>query len=234
MAVIFFILIAPLCVCASTPYLHKKALFLNKVWCQFFFILIMIPIKTKWHFKPEKNQQYILCANHFSYLDIMAMGLFPKTFKFVGKIQLANIPLFGYMYNRVHITVDRASIRSRGKTFLKAQEALKEGYGLGIFPEGGILSKKIPEMVNFKDGAFRMAAETNTPIVPIVFPDNYKILRGDDFMNIRYSTCRIIYHQPIFAKGADEAAIKELKEEVFRVIQSELDKTADYTKTQLV
>ncbi|WP_179213361.1 lysophospholipid acyltransferase family protein [Ekhidna lutea] len=187
--------------------------------------MAFIPVKIDWRFTLDKTQQYILCANHFSYLDIPILGLFPLAFKFVGKSSLARIPLFGYMYRTLHITVNRSSYRSRAQSLVKARDQIKNGFNLGFFPEGGIRMEHYPNMKEFKDGAFRLAIENNLPIIPVTMPDNYRILRDDDIINIRWRKCRIIYHEPIWPDGSDDEALKKLKDEVFRVIQTELIKS---------
>ena len=85
-------------------------------------------------------------------------------------------------------------------------------------------------MADFNDGAFRLAAESNTPIVPVTFPNNHNILAGKAIMNMRYGSCIIVYHEPIFPSGSTEAAIKEIKEKVFHVIQSELNHHSTHPK----
>ena len=77
-------------------------------------------------------------------------------------------------------------------------------------------------MMNFHDGAFRLAVESNTPIIPITFLDNYHIQPDDALFGIRRRQCRIIYHRPILPGGESEEDFKQLKQEVFRVIQSTL------------
>lgn len=223
MALCFLLFILPLIICAPFGRLHKIALLINYLWGWLFFKLSLLRIKITWEFKPEKNQQYILCANHFSYLDIPALGLFPRPFKFVGKSQISKIPLFGFMYNKIHVTVDRSSYRSRAKSLTRAREELGKGFNMGFFPEGGIRLKEYPKMTGFQDGAFRLAVESNTPIIPITFFDNYHILPDDDLLNMKWGTCRIIYHEPIFPAGSDDKHMRQLKEDVFRVIQSTLD-----------
>ena len=198
-------------------------LWINYVWAWGFFRLAFIPVKSVWEFKPDRNQQYILCANHFSYLDIPALGLFKIPFKFVGKSQLSKIPLFGLMYDKIHITVNRSSFRSRASSLAKAKEEMRNGFNLGFFPEGGIVLKEFPKMERFKDGAFLIAAETNTPIIPISFPNNYEILPDDAILEMRRRSCKVIYHEPIYPKGTGDKAAKQLKEDVFRVIQTSLD-----------
>lgn len=157
-------------------------------------------------------------------MDIPTLGLFPKPFKFVGKSQLSKIPLFGLMYNRIHITVNRSSYKSRARSLEKARNAIKSGFSLGFFPEGGIRLKEFPNMVNFQDGAFRLAVEHNLPIVPITFLDNHQILPDDDLFLISRKKCRIVYHEPMWAKDASDEEIKKLKLDVHRVIQNELNK----------
>ena len=79
-------------------------------------------------------------------------------------------------------------------------------------------------MVNFQDGAFRLAAEYNLPIVPITFLDNHQILADDDMFLIQRKQCRLVYHPPLWAKDNSDEEIKQLKLEVHRVIQDELNK----------
>ncbi len=187
--------------------------------------MAFIPTERTFQFKIDPKQQYILCANHFSYLDIPILGLFPLPFKFVGKSSLARIPIFGYMYRTLHITVNRSSYKSRAKSLTKAKDAIEKGFNLGFFPEGGIRSRQYPNMVDFKDGAFKLSMEYNLPIIPVSLPDDYLILADDDLLNIRRKKCRIVYHEPIWPK--DDGDIKQLKDDVFRVIQTALIKSQE-------
>ena len=227
MVFFFILLIVPLLLMVPLKSLHKAALKINCLWAWCFLKMAFIPIHQEWKFKLDKKQQYILCANHFSYLDIPILGLFPQAFKFVGKSSLARIPIFGYMYRTLHITVNRSSYRSRAASLVKAREQIKKGFNLGLFPEGGIRLEHYPNMVDFKDGAFNLAVENNLPIVPVTMPDNYKILPDNDLLNIRRRKCRIVYHEPIWPKGSSDESARQLKDEVFRVIQTELIKSND-------
>ena len=233
MAVLFLILIIPLILCIPFRRGHFLALRLNNVWAWAFFSLAFLPLKREWRFKLDKKKQYILCANHFSYLDIPSLGLFPKPFKFVGKSQLSKVPVFGFMYNNLHITVNRSSVRSRGMTLKKARAAIEGGFNLGFFPEGGIRVKDFPNMIDFQDGAFRLAAENDLAVVPITFLDNYNIFYDDEVFNMNRKTCRIIYHEPMKAADNSEEEIKKLKFAVQRVIQDELNAHHLSPKTEI-
>ena len=123
---------------------------------------------------PERHKSYMFIANHTSMADIMLMLVSVKNpFVFVGKAELAKIPLFGFFYKRTCILVDRSSPKSRQAVFLRAQKRLKTGVSICIFPEGGVPEEHIV-LDEFKDGAFRLAINHQIPIVPLTFADNKK------------------------------------------------------------
>ena len=123
----------------------------------------------------EDGKSYMLVANHTSMTDIMLMLISVKNhpFVFVGKKELAKIPIFGFIYKRVCILVDRSSSKSRYQVFERAQKRIHQGLSICIFPEGGVPEEHIV-LDGFKDGAFRIAIEHQLPIVPMVFFDNKK------------------------------------------------------------
>jgi 1-acyl-sn-glycerol-3-phosphate acyltransferase len=125
----------------------------------------------------EDGKSYVLVANHTSMTDIMLMLIAVKKhpFVFVGKKELTKIPIFGFIYKRVCILVDRANSKSRYQVFERAQKRIEQGLSICIFPEGGVPEEHII-LDEFKDGAFRIAIEHGLPIVPMVFFDNKKRL----------------------------------------------------------
>ncbi|MEM1258335.1 MAG: lysophospholipid acyltransferase family protein [Bacteroidota bacterium] len=127
--------------------------------------------KIKWQQNMQSGKSYMLVANHTSMLDIMLMLYVSKNpFVFVGKQELAKIPVFGFFYKRVCILVDRSSPKSRSAVYRSVRERLDRGLSICIFPEAGVPEEDII-LDTFKDGAFRMAINHNIPIVPIVFLD---------------------------------------------------------------
>jgi len=125
--------------------------------------------------QPQKGLSYMFVANHTSMMDIMMMLHAVKNpFVFVGKKELAKIPLFGFFYQRTCILVDRKSMHSRKDVFNQAQRRLSQGVSICIFPEGGVPDDETVALDPFKDGAFRLAIEHQVPIVPLVFYDNKK------------------------------------------------------------
>lgn len=152
------------------PFFFKIA----RVWAKVILIGMGFNYKIEREQIPEKNKSYMFIANHTSMADIMLMLVSIKNpFVFVGKKELAKIPLFGFFYKRTCILVDRSSAKSRQAVFLRAQKRLKTGVSICIFPEGGVPEEHI-ELDEFKDGAFRLAINHQIPIVPLTFADNKK------------------------------------------------------------
>lgn len=144
----------------------------------------------------------ILIYNHtgpWEYLGaILALGGGP--FNVVAGINLANTKIgtifdkflawtIGFMVKKYSISVDRNSINSKLEVIDKMKEELALGKRIGIFPEGGRLTKQ--EILNgailkgFKSGAFRVAWETKSPIQPVIFdfPAIWKA-KDDDFWGV--------------------------------------------------
>ena len=223
-ALLFLILLPFFLLSIFIEPLEKMAATLNHIWARvFFFFLFLNRTKIIWEEKLNKDQRYIFCANHTSFLDIPTMGLMPYNFKFIGKSSLKKVPIWGYMYSRLHILVDRASLKSRHNSWLKAQEEIRKGFSIVFFPEGGILSKQPPKMAGFKDGAFRISVDEQIPLVPVTIPFNHLLL--PDKMPLLMHPGKVIMkvHKPIWPQGKGDKEVKALKVKIRGVIENELN-----------
>lgn len=153
------------------PFFFKIA----RLWAKFILIGMGFNYSIEGDEVFEDGKSYMLVANHTSMTDIMLMLIAVKNhpFVFVGKKELAKIPIFGFIYKRVCILVDRSNSKSRYQVFERAQKRIHQGLSICIFPEGGVPEEHIV-LDEFKDGAFRIALEHGLPIVPMVFFDNKK------------------------------------------------------------
>lgn len=205
---------------------------LKKDWYPFFFTLARgwaIFILFGMGFRPvvkkyavlEPKKSYMLTANHTSMIDIMLMLYIVKNpFVFVGKAELAKIPIFGFFYKRTCILVDRSNRNSRISVYKHAQEKLKRGYGVCIFPEGGVPDDESVILDDFKDGAFRLAIEHKIPIVPITFHDCKK--RFPYSFKGSPGKLRVVIHPIIPTEILDIEDRRTLKYEVRDIILNEL------------
>ncbi|MES2747170.1 MAG: lysophospholipid acyltransferase family protein [Bacteroidota bacterium] len=168
------------------------------------------------------GKSYMFVANHTSMTDIMLMLVVVKNpFVFVGKKELAKIPLFGFFYKRTCILVDRKSSKSRMAVFARAQKRLNQGLSICIFPEGGVPDESIL-LDEFKDGAFRLAIEHQIPIVPITFPDNKKRM-SYTFLSGSPGIMRAKVHHFVDTSGKKPEDKKAVSDEVRAIILKQLE-----------
>jgi 1-acyl-sn-glycerol-3-phosphate acyltransferase len=180
--------------------------------------------------KPQNGTPYIICPNHCSYLDIVCTYIaFPRYFHFMGKSELKNIPLFGHFFKEMNISVDRTSIRDSHRAFIRAADDLDKGISVAIFPEATI-PEHAPRMKSFKNGAFRLAVEKQVPILPVVYPDNWRLMPDGILRRMRAGRPgrpRVIIHPPVSTLGMKDDEIPLLKNKVYGILETSLE---EYTR----
>ena len=76
---------------------------------------------------------------------------------YVGKKELEKLPIFGTIYKRICVMVDRTSSKSRADVYRRCAERMEEGDSIVLFPEGGVSDDPTIMLDQFKDGAFILA-----------------------------------------------------------------------------
>lgn len=218
----FFILLPFFLLTSHVKPLERWYFTLNRVWTIIYHLLLFMPFQRIWHFKPEKDQNYIFVSNHFSFMDIPSLVIIPTPSVFIGKSSISKVPIFGYIFDKMHIKVDRSSKKSRAETLKRAKEKVEQGKSLNMFAEGGIKSQNPPHMEAFKDGAFSIAIEKKVPVVPVALPYTWKIL--DVWNGYRFYPHRnkAIFFPPIDTSNMSLDDLEALKEKTFSIIQEEL------------
>lgn len=167
----------------------------------------------------DKNQQYVFISNHTSIMDIMLMCILCKDHPicFVGKKELVKIPIFGTIYKRICVMVDRGSARSRADVYRRCAEKMEEGNSIVIFPEGGVPDDTSIILDEFKDGAFTLSSKHNSPIVIYTFVGLKEIFPFDNSKG--YPGKAKVYFNGILYPSAPP---KELKLSSFETIKKVL------------
>lgn len=201
---------------------YKYFFFFAKIWAKCSLFGTGFYYKTKFEEFPVKNSSYMFVANHTSMTDIMLMlAIIDNPFVFVGKAELAKIPLFGFFYKRTCILVDRSSQKSRLEVFGRAQKRLDQGLSICIFPEGGVPSDKSIILDSFKDGAFKLAIDHQIPVVPITFGDNKERL-SYTFFSGSMGLMRAKVHTFLPTIGKLQNEKKVIRDQVREVIYNQL------------
>jgi len=194
---------------------------LARYWSKLTIYLSFIFPKVEWEGKLSKKEQYIFCPNHVSTLDIpFILAVLPIPLQYIGKAEIAKIPLFGYFFKNNSVIVDRANRKNAYSAFLRAGEKLKMGINMCIFPEGGIPKSDI-FLKKFKNGPFRLALDQNIKIVPITMPDS-KSMFPEQYFKGRPGIVRIKVHKAIDPNKLAEKSIENLNTSVYNIIFDQL------------
>ena len=183
---------------------------------------IFISVKNRHLIK--KGESYVITPNHSSYLDIIILyQTFTQYFVFMGKKSLATVPVFSIFFKKMNITVDRRSARDGKRSMDRCGTELDKGHSVVMFPEGTI-SVDVPEMLKFKNGAFKLAIEKQVPVIPITFFTNYKRLEMAGLFSGKAGPgiAKAVIHEPIPTKGMTEEDVVSLRDKVYNIINDEL------------
>lgn len=186
-------------------------------------------LKVEKEEETDKEKSYMFCANHGSFMDpFVLIAMTKNPIVFVGKKELVKIPIFGYIYKRVVIMVDRGNPASRKRVFEMAKKRLQNGTSIGIFPEGLVPTEDVV-LAPFKNGAFSLAIEHQIPIVPASYYDCKRFFSWDFFKG-RPGVFRVRQHQFIETKDMTLEDLANLKVKTFDLLHSDLLKDKAYMK----
>ena len=204
---------------AGYPRLHR----IYSGWSRFSIALWGVPIEKIQEAEGPLPQPCVYVANHGSYIDIMLLfKTIPGYLNMMGKHTLAKIPLWGPLFGRVYITVDRTSALSRGRALVAARQGLAAGRSIAIFAEGRISPTPGRELLPFQDGAFQLAIAAGVPIVPVSMPLNHMFMpdvKGS--LRVRHHRLKIVFHAPIQTTGLTTADVPGLKARVASQLTAE-------------
>lgn len=195
--------------------------FYSKLWL--FCTGIYLNVKGKENI--IKNQPFLICSNHSSFVDIPCIyAVFNNYFVFTGKKEIERWPLFNIFYTSgMNILVDRDNKQGALKGFKEMMKVIDEGYPLVIFPEGTI-SKNAPELTEFKKGAIKLAIQKQIPILPITFTTNFKRLQRKGFWKGKAGpgVAEVIIHPPIITVGINKNDADTLQTQLRTIINTPL------------
>lgn len=188
---------------------------ISKTWMIVFLTSIGCRLKIvgREHFKKGSN--YVVVCNHNSFMDVPVTTPFvPGANKTIAKKSIAKVPLFGWIYTRGSILVDRDSDESRRKSFEAMRHTLAEGLHMVIYPEG-TRNRTDEPLKKFYDGAFKLAAATDKEIIPTLLFNTRNVLPPGKVFFLWPRTLQMHFLPPV---NTGNIAVKEIKEHVFKLM----------------
>ena len=165
-------------------------------WSWFTCYVFLVRVKVEGRENVDKRNSYVFVANHQGAFDIFAIGGFlGHHFRWMMKKSLRKIFLVGYASDRAgYIFVDRSSPSAIRRTIADAQQRLRDGASLVVFPEG----TRTPDgtLKPFKRGAYQLALEFKLPLVPITIDGSYKVMSRNSIFP-RPGVIKLTIHKPI-------------------------------------
>jgi len=162
----------------------------------------------------------VYVANHASQLDVGVVYFLKRQWHWIAKKSVLYLPGVGAtMYFGRHVLIDRVKGKNKksvSNLFEKSDQSLKSGVPMFLFPQGTrVMSKRLP----FKDGAFIMAQNAKSSLVPVsieipmkAWESLYPIVRTTVPVFV------ITIHKPIKVTGEEDK--EKLKKECFDTIYS--------------
>ena len=170
----------------------------------------------------KEDQSYIFVINHISYLDAaVIVKTFRRPVRPLGKVELSKVPVFGFIYRKAIVTVDRSSPENRARSVEILKSILRKGISIVVFPEGTFNMTNEP-LKNFYDGAFRVAVESGTPIKPVLFLDTYDRMHHRSLFSLTPGKCRAVFLEEITTEGLTFDDVVALREMVYASIEKKL------------
>jgi 1-acyl-sn-glycerol-3-phosphate acyltransferase len=222
----FLLLVFPFVVAASFFGKVKGGNFiyrLCKFWAYGLYPLLGMWHKNYYEVPHDRKKQYVFVFNHISFFDIpiILATIRYQHFRILGKAELGKVPIFGFVYRRAVVMVDRSSAENRAKSVRQLKSIINKGISVVIAPEGTFNTTHKP-LKEFYDGAFRVAIETQTPIKPILFLDGYDRLGYESIFSLAPGKTRSVYLDEVPVEGLTINDVQDLKMRVYKLMEEKL------------
>ncbi len=186
--------------------------------------LIGLPLQVQGLERLPTSGPCIVVANHASYVDSILLGaVLPARFSFAAKRELADVPWIGRALRRMGIAFVERFDAAQGIEDTRALEAqVRAGESFVFFPEGTF--QRSGGLQDFKLGAFVIAAETGTPLLPLTLNGTRSLLRDGVWLP-RRNAVRVTLGEVIAPAGPGWQHALELRDAARRAMAASLAET---------
>ncbi|MDB4883932.1 MAG: acyltransferase [Gemmatimonadetes bacterium] len=175
-----------------------------------------VALNRLWRFETEgrppddPRRPYVVVSNHESYADIFLVSHFPWEMKWLSKHTIFKIPVMGWMMRMAKdVPVRRGERESAIAALTECRDRLARRVSVMVFPEG--TRSRTDDLLPFKDGAFQLAIESQTPILPIAIAGTRDCMAKGSFA-FRRAHARARVLAPIPTAGLTLADLATLRD----------------------
>lgn len=171
----------------------------------------------------KKGRPYVLVSNHASMADIVVIYKLHRQFKWVARDDLFRVPFLGWSMRLLkYIQLERGRHGSIKKSFGEAQAWINKGMPVLFFPEG--TRSRNNELGPFKNGAFKLAIESQVPIVPIVIRNSFYAIPRGTWIFDHLVEGDITVFPPIETRNMQVEDADRLKDSVHNLMREHIEK----------
>lgn len=167
----------------------------------------------------KKGQSYLVVSNHVNTFDILGVSYGNRVIaKPLYKKELEKVPVLGQLFKLSSIGVDRSNEASRKRSLEKMRSELNMGISIHMFPEGTRNRSNKP-LQKFHHGAFTLAIETQTPILPLVLTGLREMNKPNSLL---FEPGRIgVHHLPaVYPRTTNKEEWQAMADEVYAAMEA--------------
>lgn len=152
---------------------------------------------------------YVVVSNHLSNADIPVISNLPWEMKWIGKKELFDLPVVGWMLKLAgDIPVDRSKGKNKLSVFKRCSYYLARDVSVMFFPEG--TRSRSGKVNRFAPGAFDLAIREGIPLLPLVIEGTQDCLPKENWRFLPNVYVKLKVMDPIDTKGMDGSQTEEL------------------------
>lgn len=190
---------------------------ISQLWAKSVFFIIGKKIHLQGKENINKNDKYILVANHSSLFDIMAIMSFYPGVSWFGHERLLKVPLFGKILMMTNYVPFRKPTLKNTKLMMEQLVLKSDNHTVAIFPEGTRTTDG--EIKDFFKGFIYLFRSTETAILPVTLNGFYKLKPKTRFYINFDSKLDIVIHKPIRSEELIGKTDDEIIETVKNIIE---------------
>jgi 1-acyl-sn-glycerol-3-phosphate acyltransferase len=155
-----------------------------------------LTIETHGLHRVDPCEQYVIAPLHEGFADVLALSLLPLDIKYSATEELFEWRLLGRYLTasgQGAVSLDNRASAYRSM-FRTAESAFGQGESYLVFPQGSILGIEVA----FHQGAFRLAARTGRPLLPVVLTGSTNVWEHPFSPNLNFGrTIRMEILEPV-------------------------------------
>jgi 1-acyl-sn-glycerol-3-phosphate acyltransferase len=197
----------------KAPHIAHRVI--SRSWARILSWGFFTPVRVKNFSYIDPDKAYVMIANHRSQLDIPLYALASRnTLRFLAKAELTKIPLLGFIIRKLYMTVNRDDRADRNRSIEIMRKSLDENISVFLCPEGTRNRYDDPPLLDFRDGAFRLAVITKTPIAVLTLLNTGEKLSPLRPIEFTPGMLYAVWDKPIDTSNMTLEDVPALKEKV--------------------